>query len=446
MRSIAEQLPLFLPTVAHPYAEVLRSISSFLCQLGEEALELVYGDLIAGLKKPGRGRPGMSASQVLRACVLLRMHGWDYEDLSFHLADSVACRRFCGFFDEGYPAESTLHENIDKLSSSTFEAINVLLVRAAADIDLEDLRTIRSDCFVVEANVHSPTDSSLLWDCARVLYRLLGRARLLVGTRFRDATRYAKRLWCRIENSRGKPRKQPHYRKLVRVIQRAMWTSERACRDLRMVPEPRSLSLEAQLVDYTELASRVVEQTRRRVFLDDPVSASEKVVSIFEPHTDIIIKDHRGIYIGHKVCISAGRNLVTDALLFKGNPADAKQPPDLIARHEARYGLPPLEFTADGGFASRENVRILKENGVDEVAFSKTRGVAVEEMVSSEKIYKRLFKFRAGVEAVISFLKRGVALRRCPLRGWDGFAKYLSSCVLAANLLTLGRRVTSAAA
>ena len=232
----------------------------------------------------------MSASQVLRACVLQRMHTWTYEEFSWHLVDSATSRDFCGIFGEDSPSATTLNSNINKLSVETLDEINALVVKAAEAAGVEDLSSIRTDCFVVESNIHSPTDSELLWDCARVLYRELDRARELVGTRFRNAVKIAKKLWWRLTNARGKDKKRPLYKKLIRVVRRATWQAERAIKELDASSLPESFALQATLEHFLELTGKVMSQAHRRVILGESVPATEKILSIFEPHTDIIIK------------------------------------------------------------------------------------------------------------------------------------------------------------
>jgi IS5 family transposase len=112
---------------------------------------------------------------------------------------------------------------------------------------------------------------------------------------------------------------------------------------------------------------------------------------------------------------------------------------ELLARQEEIYGRAPLKAAADGGFASKENLRQAKKQGVRDVAFSKRRGLAVLEMVKSLWVYKKLKNFRAGIEAAISTLKRAFGLSRCTWTGWEGFQQYVWSAVVSYNLAVLGR-------
>ena len=107
------------------------------------------------------------------------------------------------------------------------------------------------------------------------------------------------------------------------------------------VTEPWAESWCADVGAYRELLARVVEQTKRRVFDGETVPASEKVVSLFEPHTDIIRKGGRTTRYGHKIHLSTGRSaLVLDAVAEQGNPADSERCLPMLRRHVVNYGAP----------------------------------------------------------------------------------------------------------
>jgi len=184
----------------------------------------------------------------------------------------------------------------------------------------------------------------------------------------------------------------------------------------------------------------VINQTERRVIKKESVSATDKVTSFFQPHTDIIVKKNRETTFGHKVVFaSGGSNLITDCFMERGNPADTAQLIPMLKRHEVIFGQMPRQVATDGGYASKDNLAQAKEAGVKDVSFSKKRGLAVLDMVKSNWVYKQLKNFRAGIEANISHLKRCFGLRRCNWSGWEGFQQYVLSSVVSYNLLVLAR-------
>jgi IS5 family transposase len=194
-----------------------------------------------------------------------------------------------------------------------------------------------------------------------------------------------------------------------------------------------------QLEKAALLLHRVLKQTEGRVLRGEKAPAGDKVVSFFECHTDVIVKGRRDTQYGHKIFLSGGRSgMILDCVIARGNPADAAMFPDLLARQEALYGRPPRQTAADGGFASRDNLRLAQGQGVKDVMFAKKRGLGVLEMVKSLWVYRKLRNFRAGLEANISRLKRAFGLDRCNWQGWPGFRQYVWSAVVSYNVLVLG--------
>ena len=158
------------------------------------------------------------------------------------------------------------------------------------------------------------------------------------------------------------------------------------------------------------------------------------------PHTDIIIKDRRNTYYGHKICLTGGAsNLILDCVIVEGNPADTSLVTTMLDRQKEIYFRYPLKACFDGGFASKENLKQAKQRQIKDVCFAKKRGLDETAMCRSEYVYHRLRRFRAGIESGISWLKRCMGLARCTWKGWYAFKSYVWSSVVAANLLTVAR-------
>ncbi len=111
----------------------------------------------------------------------------------------------------------------------------------------------------------------------------------------------------------------------------------------------------------------------------------------------------------------------------------------MLERHIARQGTPPRQTASDGGYASLDNLSRAKALGVHDVAFHKKRGLAIDNMVKSRWVYRKLRNFRAGIEANISCLKRAFGLARCTWRGLAHFKAYVWSSVVAYNLALFAR-------
>ena len=191
---------------------------------------------------------------------------------------------------------------------------------------------------------------------------------------------------------------------------------------------------------YSTLVRRVMDQTVRRVLHRETVAAADKVVSLFEPHTDIVRKGGRNTYYGHKVNLATGRSgLVLDAVVESGNPTDSTRCLAMLERHREHYGVAPSHAAFDGGYASRDNLAQAKALGVRHAVFHKKSGLKAEDMTPSSWLYDQLKRFRAGIEAGISYLKRCFGLRRCRWRGLARFKAYVHSAIFTHNLMRLAR-------
>jgi transposase, IS5 family len=441
-----KQMPLMPAATDHPQAVELENISRIL-DANPTICDLAMQDLSEGSKRVNRsGARGMTADQVVRAAIVKQMLNFTYKELAFHIVDSNSLRRFMriGIADKGFK-KSVLNKNVKALSPQTWEAINGQLVEYADEEKIEKGREVRIDCTVVESNIHEPTDSSLLWDSVRVLTRLLDRAKEDFGLRisFQDHTRRAKRRLLGIMNSRSKKDRKSKYADLIKVTTKSIGYAQSA---IVAIDEVASIShglvaLRLDLNQYSQLAARVVDQTQRRVMLGEDVPASEKVVSLFETHTDIIVKDRRDTFFGHKICLTGGAsNMIVDCLIVDGNPADSSLTVDMLDRQKVLYGRYPLKVALDGGFASKDNLNKAKEKQIKDVCFAKKRGLKVEDMCRSQWVYDRLRRFRAGIESGISWVKRCFGMTRCTWKGLRSFKSYVWASIVSANLLTLARK------
>jgi IS5 family transposase len=405
-----------------------------------QILELVHADLVRDID-PDKGSRGLSAETVLRILALKQRFDFTYKDLVFHLGDSPTFRWFCRLDCAQRPKKSTMQHNVKKLQPETLQAINCELVLYAMKQGIEPIRKVRTDCTGVETLILKPTDSSLLNDSVRVLARLLGEAKKsFPNILLQDHTRRAKRRFIGITNARDKAKREKLYRDLIKVTEKTVGYAERAVPILSATQLIKAEKLSQEILHYIELAKRVLSQTRRRVLEGESVPAADKIVSIFEPHTDILVKGNRDPMYGHKVCVTAGASgMILDSMILDGNPADSTLTIETMTRLKELYDKVPHQATFDGAFSSLENLTAVKELGVQDVVFAKSRGIEVEDMARSKRVYKKMRNFRAGIEATISFLKRCFALGRCTWRSLVSFKSYVWGSILSANLLIMAR-------
>lgn len=432
------QLPLTVNLGEHKHVDELREISRILDENPQTA-DVVHADLIAGLRGD-RGREALTAEQVLRASVLYQMHTFSFRELAFEIQFNQAYRNFCRIRFTQQPSKSALQRDINRIDPESWETINRLVIAYAVAVGVEDGKAVRTDCTVMNSTIHHPTDSSLLWDCVRKLTDLLDDASALVSVTYSNHRKVAKRRALAISNAKRQNKRRPLYLELLSITKKTIGYAKRAMAALNMCSHLFAPYHAKRFSHFIELAVQVVDQTERRIVLEESVPAEEKIVSIFEEHTDIIRKGGRDTLYGHKLCLSAGAsNLITDLVVLDGNPNDATLTTEMMARHAEIFGQCAEQAAFDAGFASIENLKALKAQGITEVMFHKRVGLEIADMVKSSWIYQKLRNFRAGIEGIISFLKRAFGAGRSRWKGLRSFKACAMSAVVSANLLTLAR-------
>ena len=437
------QTSLFDPQVLdHPVADELEWASAWL-DAHPELLDEIAADPDGGVGS-SLGRHGLTRETILRCAVLMHLRGESYRGLAFTLRDSLSAQRFARLDPtRRAPGKSVLQATVGAIGAATWEAINRTLLEVAHGSGVEMGKAVRVDSTVTETHILEPSDSRLLFDGVRVLTRLLRKARDELGASaidFHDHCRAAKRRALEVGSQRGAQRRAKTYRKLLRLTGRTMGYIEAALPAVAVAGTAWSRGWVETATAYLDLLGKVTDQTERRVFDGETVPAGEKVVSLFEPHTDIIVKGGRVTRYGHKINLATGRSgLVLDVVVEDGNPADSARCLPMLQRHIEHYGSAPSRVAFDGGYASRANLNDAKALGIEHVVFHKKRGLKAEDMTSSSWLYGQLKRFRAGVEAGISYLKRCFGLGRCLWRGLPRFKAYVQSAVFAHNLMRLVR-------
>ena len=446
-QKLNRQLNLFTSASSNPIAKELAEVSQIL-DANPQLIDHVYQDLTR-TRRRDTGREGMTAEQVLRCAFLKQYRQLSYEELAFHLEDSSAFRAFSCLEMAQNPCKLVLQENIKMLTEDTWEAIHREVLGYAHRENIETGRKVRIDSTAIETDIHHPTDATLLFDGIRIISRWLAAGKQLSPQPayvFSDHMRVAKRRMLAILNARKDKVRLSAYRDLISHAERVVDYAVAAIPELSSFvgtdirDSLAALGLARNLERAVGILRKVIGQTVRRVIRGEKVPASEKVVSFFEEHTDIIVKDRRDTQFGHKAFLTGGAStLILDCLLERGNPADSERYQHLLERHAEQYGKMPRQVSADGGFASRDNLAFAKEHDVQDAVFAKRRGLSVLDMAKSNWVYKKLRNFRAGIEAGISTLKRAFGLDRCTWSGWEGFKRYVLSSIVSYNLLVLAR-------
>jgi IS5 family transposase len=385
----------------------------------------------------------------------MQMYEWPYRDLASNLNLNPLYRWFSRFAGRKIPHFSVLNNLIKAISPETMRRVNDALVALGRKKKVEDGRSLRLDTTVTETNISHPCDSRLLWDSVRVLTRTLERLREAAPDlqfAFRNHERACKRLAFQIAMGKGKDIEKKRrkwydpllkYQRRVRGYAAAAIAAAQSRLDLAALPEVAGLL--AQLHEFQPLCENVYDQAHRRIVKGESVPADEKLLSIFETHTDIICRGKKGskAEFGHKIAVGTGRSgLVTFYEVLDGNPGDNEVLPRALTEHERLLGRVPERLTGDRRFHSRDNEEKAATAGVLHVALPKP-GVLnqARAALQKSKTFRRLMRFRAGIEGNLSTLLRCFGLKRCLWRGWESFQSYVGLAVLAYNLRLLACRI-----
>jgi len=436
------QASLFDNYSKHEFGCRLKALSDVLDEY-PEILTLIQGDLIdSSVKKVGRN--GLSVDSIFRCLLLKQQLRISYEQLSFHLSDSMTYRTFTRLPDDVSPSRSGLQATIRRIKPQTLENIfDILSMKWVKDGHM-DLEKIRIDSTVIDSHITPPSDSQLLSDSVRVLTRYLAKSQSQTGVkiRFTDKRKASKSLAFSIFNAKNAVKEQI-YPKLLSLVRVVLKQIDRALKAVKL--GGRSTPTTQKWIDdvehYQTLMLKVIDQTQRRVINKEKVPASEKIVSIFEEHTDIIIKGARDIQYGHKVNLSTEVNgFITHFSIEDGNPGDKDLFLPVLNAHEKNYSRLPSSVVCDGGYASKTNVENGRSMGLKHAVFHKRVGISYQDMGVKIKTFKKLRNFRAGVEGNISELKRAFGATKATWKGHDGFKAFVWSSVLCYNLVRLARQ------
>jgi IS5 family transposase len=432
--------------------------------LDDEALyQLIRNDLAKRFPQTEQtGRNSTPVEVVLRMLAVKRLYGLSFEQTEHQVRDSLVLRQFCRVYLNEVPDDTTLIRWAALVQPGTLEQFNQRLSELAKQLKVTKGRKLRTDGTVVETNIHPPSDSSLLSDSVRVLGRSLSRAKQVLGTGaplgqevFRNRIRSVRRLARQVGEAMRKGSESAKmegmvaYRKLVKAAQVTIQQAQQVLPALQASTAKAAEKLAETLETFLPRAEQVVDQTIRRVFQQEKVPASQKIVSLFEPHTNIIRRNkaHKPTEYGHKVWLDeVDGGLVTRWEVLEGNPDDDQQWVVSLEHHQKLFGHPPDQASGDRGVHSANNERIAQEKGVKRVILPQPgKKSEVRKKHERQAWFVRGRKWHVGIEGRISVLKRRFGLDRCRDHGETNFEKWVGWGVIAANLRVIGQKVAAKA-
>ncbi len=403
------------------------------------------------------GRPGMELWRVFVLATVKLATNSDFDRLHDLANNHLLLRQMLGhsgWEDPHRYALQTLADNVNLLTPEVLLEINQIVVEAGHALlkksPSEPLKA-RCDSFVVETDVHYPTDTNLLWDSMRKLIEVTGRACESTGVsgwrQYRFNLRQLKKKFRKVQNSRysnsrNEEKRQAkieiihqHYRDYLSLAELFIDRSEQALVQLAQRGDFISV---LHIDDYIEHAKRQIEQITRRVLNGEVIPHNEKVFSIFEPHTEWISKGKAGVPVelGVRVCVLEDQHqfILHHRVMYK--ETDEKVAITMIIDAQERF--PALnQCSFDKGFYTKENVIDLKERLDLSVLPKKGRLNKSEQAQVQQEEYQQARRQHSAVESCINNLEnRG--LGRCLSYGSNGLDRYVGLSIVATNLHRIG--------
>lgn len=421
----------------------------------DELLDIVYeaqGRRRAQSRTHGRHQT--PAEVVLRMLILKHVRNWSYEVLEREVRANAVYRTFCRIGMEKVPDAKTLVRLGQAIGPEALGELHNRIVALAQERKVVHGRKMRVDTTVVESNVHYPTDSGLLQDGARVMTRSMqkiekkaGGLKRKIRNRMRSVTKRVIAIGhaLRHKGSEGEEKRKREYKELLSLTRRILNDARRVLQEVETMPRGRRQKVRGisqQLQAITEQVRNVIRQTRARLFRG-VTQFPEKIVSLFEPHTEIIRKGKAGKpnEFGKLLQVQEAENqIITHYEVFDQRPSDQRLLVGAVKAQQQKLGRVPKLVAADAGFYSRENEQAVQQMGVAYVSIP-NRNTRSEERrkLQKRRWFKAGQKWRTGCEGRISVLKRRHGLSRCRYRGLAGMRRWVGLGVIADNLLNIGR-------
>jgi IS5 family transposase len=433
--------------VVNEYRKKYKIISQLLDK-NSQLVSLVHQDLAKMLSQSKRGRKSeYTSEQILRSLIVMFIEQDSLRQVVIRIENSEFLRHFVGLGIKPMMDFSFLDKAFCVLSDRTWETMNRVLAEYAKEQEKISSEKLRLDTTVYEANIHYPTDSSLLWDSFRTLARLLQQIQQelpQLAIRHRFHVKKVKKLAYFItrngrSNNKSKRRKvKSTYRKLV---ERVNWIAEVACEALVIL---HRAGCEAELLaHYIPIVEKIISQAEQRVFQGVMVAADEKVYSLFEEHTELLKRGKAGkpIEFGHKVLIAqTGEKFIHHYQVFPKRKEDKELLEPTLKAHKQLFGTGPDVLATDKGFYENMKQILKLQKNITTVSICKKgrRNPQEYERESTEE-FKDGQRFRAGCEGSISVLKRVFNLGRCLFKGFKNYAASVGCAVFCHNLILLTR-------
>ena len=400
-----------------------------------------------------KGRSQTPAEMVLRLLLLKHVRNWSFDTLEREVRANLVYRDFTRIGMGKVPDAKTLARIGQALGGEVIAELHRRLVEIAQEEGVIQGRKLRVDTTVVETNIHYPTDSSLLGDGARVLTRTMkkietraGQMKRKVRNRMRSISKRVVAIAAasRHKGPEGEAKRKKQYRELLRYSRQILNDAKRVIAEVEEMSTRKKKRLVGLVEHLTEMADRVrrvVKQAKARVF-DGITQLPGKIVSLFEPHSEIIRKGKasKPTEFGKLVQVQeAEQQIITHYDVFDQRPSDRDLLLGAVEAHERVLGRVPRLATADAGYYSQAQEQAVEQKGVKWVAVPNRNTKSAERKKKEHsRWFKQAQRWRTGCEGRISVLKRRHGLSRCRYRGAEGMKRWVGLGVMADTLISMG--------
>lgn len=392
-----------------------------------------------------RGRPTVPVRVYIRMMFLKHYTGLSYEDLVPEVTHNLMFRFFCRIpIEQKVPDATALMKITTKYGEEVIDEMNQQLLKSLVQKKLIKGRKTRIDTTVVEANIIHPTDAGLLYEGIKKLTKAVTRIKQACGKGSRQSTKSIRKMKDHMLSiNKVLRRRTDDARKEVREITGQMATEARKVvaqvdrLAKKLIPETeKDRKIRGNLLDSAKKVRKIIEQSE--AVNAGNTKLADRLVSLNDPDARPIVKGKLGkrVEFGYKLQIQETEGgIVTGYQLYKGNPCDKVLVNDALQKHQALFGKAPVEMALDRGYYDSGNEKLAYKTGVKHVCIPKI-GRKSKERTEFENTptFRRLKRWRSGIEGRISCLKRRFGLNRSMLRGYRKTQTWSGLGILAHNL------------
>jgi transposase, IS5 family len=384
---------------------------------------------------PSLGRPGTAVGTYLRMMYLKFRWGLSYEEVQREVRERLPWRYFCHLsLMDAVPDATTLIKLNQRFGEDRISGLNKHLVKQLMKSRSIKPRRIRIDSTTLEAHISYPNDVGVIHQAIKTLTRTASS----LGQKITSHVRASKRAlfsWSQSAKGNPKERKKKGRKILKKVARLAKHTVKQSRQALQSVSD-QSAKLKQRFLEQIELAKTVLSQTEQK--LQGTQSIPERIVSFYDSEVRPIRKGklNKAVEFGRTLqLVQDSCGVIVHYEVQQGNPSDKTELLSVLRQAKTTLGIKPKELAADRGYYSADNVVKLRQTGIEKVGIPKVGRLSSKEKTHQQtKWFRQLQRFRCGIEASISMLKRKFGLGRVLAKGSAGTAIWTGLAIFAYNL------------